>query len=198
MKRSGARRCRVCGCDDVHACPEGCWWVEPDLCSNCASVAAGSVINRGPSISFTVPGEPVGFLHITQGQLKMMKIPDRRIRSLATLNMKNRIRKYLAYKDTVRTVSLNLLFDRKPKNKVYLDVMVWFASHRHPDPENVRKGVQDSVFDQDKMVAGAVDFDYDAKNPRVEICIGSDPHGGELIEKILRAKAYLEENDAIG
>jgi hypothetical protein len=28
--------CRVCGCDDLHACPGGCIWAEPDLCSRCA------------------------------------------------------------------------------------------------------------------------------------------------------------------
>lgn len=27
--------CRVCGCTDMCGCMEGCWWVEPDLCSNC-------------------------------------------------------------------------------------------------------------------------------------------------------------------
>lgn len=27
--------CRVCGCTDDRACPGGCWWVEPDLCSQC-------------------------------------------------------------------------------------------------------------------------------------------------------------------
>lgn len=33
---SGAeRRCKVCGCTDAHACPEGCHWVEADLCSSC-------------------------------------------------------------------------------------------------------------------------------------------------------------------
>jgi hypothetical protein len=30
--------CRCCGCDDLHACPEGCSWVEPDLCSTCADL----------------------------------------------------------------------------------------------------------------------------------------------------------------
>ncbi len=125
------------------------------------------------SISFTVAGEPVGYLRMTQGQVRMMKIPDRRICTRAALNMKNRIRKYLAYKDEVRIASTNLLFDRKPKKKVYLDVMIWFGSHRHPDPENVRKLIQDAIFDQDKMVAGAVDFDYDPENPRVEISINS-------------------------
>lgn len=29
------RKCRVCGCDDFHACPGGCSWVEDDLCSAC-------------------------------------------------------------------------------------------------------------------------------------------------------------------
>lgn len=34
-----ARRCRVCGCTQDHACVDDehgpCWWVEPDLCSHC-------------------------------------------------------------------------------------------------------------------------------------------------------------------
>jgi hypothetical protein len=28
--------CRVCGCTQNNACPGGCSWVEPDLCSSCA------------------------------------------------------------------------------------------------------------------------------------------------------------------
>lgn len=28
--------CRACGCSHHDPCPEGCWWVEPDLCSSCA------------------------------------------------------------------------------------------------------------------------------------------------------------------
>ena len=30
--------CRVCGCTDEHACPGGCVWAEPNLCSRCALV----------------------------------------------------------------------------------------------------------------------------------------------------------------
>lgn len=35
--------CRVCGCTDEQACPDGCWWVpDPmmlgDLCSGCAEL----------------------------------------------------------------------------------------------------------------------------------------------------------------
>jgi hypothetical protein len=29
--------CRVCGCTDDRACPGGCSWAEPDLCSRCVS-----------------------------------------------------------------------------------------------------------------------------------------------------------------
>jgi len=35
MKSKPKRRCRECGCTDSHACPGGCYWVEPDLCSRC-------------------------------------------------------------------------------------------------------------------------------------------------------------------
>jgi hypothetical protein len=35
-KKPAQRACRVCGCTDDRACPGGCWWVEPDLCSACA------------------------------------------------------------------------------------------------------------------------------------------------------------------
>lgn len=30
------QKCRVCGCTDDNACPGGCYWVEEDLCSQCA------------------------------------------------------------------------------------------------------------------------------------------------------------------
>jgi len=32
--------CRVCGCSWFNACPGGCWWAEPDLCSTCAGKEA--------------------------------------------------------------------------------------------------------------------------------------------------------------
>jgi hypothetical protein len=34
-KASGEQVCRVCGCSDRDACPGGCAWVAPDLCSAC-------------------------------------------------------------------------------------------------------------------------------------------------------------------
>lgn len=37
-------KCRVCGCTDEQACPNGCHWVEVNLCSACAP-AAHSIIH---------------------------------------------------------------------------------------------------------------------------------------------------------
>lgn len=34
------RTCRECKCTDTAACPGGCYWVEPDLCSACAPESA--------------------------------------------------------------------------------------------------------------------------------------------------------------
>ncbi len=33
------RRCRVCSCTDLQACPGGCSWASADLCSSCAAAA---------------------------------------------------------------------------------------------------------------------------------------------------------------
>lgn len=48
------QRCRSCGCSNFSACAGGCWWVEDDLCSSCATavdVATGSslVLEELPS-----------------------------------------------------------------------------------------------------------------------------------------------------
>jgi len=52
-------RCRICGCDDLHACSGAdglpCHWAEPDLCSECAT--AGGDISAGPPL-FRVTGKP--------------------------------------------------------------------------------------------------------------------------------------------
>ncbi len=42
--------CRECGCDDDHACPGGCYWVERDLCSVCAAKFSFPR-NSGPAIA---------------------------------------------------------------------------------------------------------------------------------------------------
>lgn len=41
--------CLACGCTEHHACPEGCWWVTPHLCSSCADEGdlLAATVHRG-------------------------------------------------------------------------------------------------------------------------------------------------------
>ena len=38
--------CKICGCTQNNACPEGCYWVEKNLCSVCAR-NTDSIQDRG-------------------------------------------------------------------------------------------------------------------------------------------------------
>lgn len=38
--RERQQTCRICGCTEARACPGGCHWVEPGLCSSCLYRAA--------------------------------------------------------------------------------------------------------------------------------------------------------------
>lgn len=122
------------------------------------------------SISFTVPGEPVGYLRMTQGEVKLLRIPRWKVRG-ENINKRDRIQRYLDYKKLVWMMSVNKGIDRAPKAKTLLKTMVYFENRKHPDAENVHKAISDALFTNDKMVCGSFDFDYDPENPRVEICI---------------------------
>jgi len=122
------------------------------------------------SITFVVHGDPVPYTRMTQGQVKLMRIPDSRI-SPAGKKVKDKIKRYFTWKEFVNAHTLSLHFERSPKTKIFLNVMCYFKNKAHADPENIRKGIQDAIFEQDKMVAGAVDFDYDKDNPRCEVTI---------------------------
>ncbi len=38
--------CKSCGCSDLVACPDGCFWIEPDLCSACAPLDHTGWVNE--------------------------------------------------------------------------------------------------------------------------------------------------------
>lgn len=131
-------------------------------------------VSGAKTIRFQIPGEPVGYTRMTQGQLKLLRIPPYKIYSRSAVSVAERIRKYLAYKDLVRYCAFGDKVRRAPRAKVYLNVMIYFREgegkfNRHPDPENVRKGIQDALFSEDNKIAGSVDFGYDPGNPRVEV-----------------------------
>jgi hypothetical protein len=75
------RKCRVCGCTEMQACPDGCYWTEADLCSACTvgdedidSVVAGNGgvgrvarerLRQLAEENYSVEGD----LHYTAGEL---------------------------------------------------------------------------------------------------------------------------------
>lgn len=56
------RACRVCGCTDEQGCPEGCTWVEEDLCSRCLDELVASEEERLPAAEDGVTKIPVDLL----------------------------------------------------------------------------------------------------------------------------------------
>lgn len=106
-------------------------------------------------IKFTIPGQPVGYTRQTYWQARIGNLPH--------------VKRYRAWKEFVRICSLQVKFNRNPIDKIRLDVMIYFKNKKHPDPENVRKGIQDALFENDKYVIGCYDFDYDKDDPRCEV-----------------------------
>ena len=58
-----------------------------------------------------------------------------------------------------------------PGQKVHMDCSIYFANKRHGDPDNIFKGICDSIFANDKHVVGCFDYEYDKDRPRVEVTI---------------------------
>ncbi len=126
---------------------------------------------KKPHISdrFCVPGEPIPYLRMTQGEVALLKkspyrLSDRQFKKVQA------IRRYFAYRDYVCLMA-GRGYPAKALKKVYLDVFIYFTNGKHGDPDNVRKGIQDALFARDSRVAGAVDFDFDSENPRCEVLL---------------------------
>ena len=77
------RKCRVCGCTWFHACPGGCYWVEPDLCSRCADQ-----LDLQPSEQ--LPGRTMSMNEILAGidkaKIKIID-PDREFQLISQITM---------------------------------------------------------------------------------------------------------------
>ena len=61
------RSCRKCGCTDPHGCLEGCWWVEADLCSQCAGEDALGA-------SFLNPAYPPGATPLSSDPAHLIEV----------------------------------------------------------------------------------------------------------------------------
>ena len=65
----------------------------------------------------------------------------------------------------------------KKDQKYYVDIMIYFKDRTHGDSDNIMKGVLDAIFQKpltDKYIAGSFDYQYDKKNPRVEVKISEN------------------------
>lgn len=148
------------------------------------------------TITFTIignhqnlKGNPIPYLRMTYKELKLLKIPDYKMRSKSGLSRKKTLLRYLNWKDYIRTclqfAKIHVNYSEygmratkeeiakatRTDRKVQLDCMIYFANKKHGDPENIRKSIQDSIFAIDKYVVGNVDYQYDKENPRVEVTI---------------------------
>ena len=76
--------------------------------------------------------------------------------------------------ERMRFADIVNLVDRKPikamKNKIVMDMMIYFKDDTHADCDNIFKGVSDSLFMNDKYVAGSFDYKK-AESGKVEITI---------------------------
>jgi len=134
-------------------------------------------------IKFTIEGNPVPYLRMTQGQIKLLRIPYAKL-TPAGRKKRDVIERYMKWKEHVflslcfqqfpdgdARVFLRDRVPQEPKEKLYMDVMIYFSNGKHGDPDNVWKGIADSLFKNDNKVAGSFDFGYDKENPRCEVRI---------------------------
>jgi len=140
-------------------------------------------------LTFTIEGNqedikenPIPYLRMTRRGLRLLNIPEYRVNKGA-ITKRRGIKRYLDWKDYVRVCFITgAMADGKEatdshkkeilnEKKVHMDCMIWFANKRHGDPDNIRKGIQDALFSNDKYVVGSVDYQYDTDNPRVEVSI---------------------------
>jgi Holliday junction resolvase RusA-like endonuclease len=114
-----------------------------------------------PSLAFTVPGDPIGYVRTTRRQ----KFVDERWKRYQT--WKNRVTES-AGRQVLAIVGA--LEARKARVTMALGIH-YRSDARRPDPDNVWKGIADALFKQDRNVVGSFDFAFDAEAPRVEVKI---------------------------
>ena len=121
-------------------------------------------------IRFTVPGDPVGYLRMTQGQVRLLRIPRARIYASA-VPIVDRIRKYESYKSLIGLSCPPFPPRLIDSEKIYMALDIFFRNKKHPDPDNIFKAFADALFKNDNRVAGSFDFFFDPENSRVEVKI---------------------------
>lgn len=115
-----------------------------------------------PSVAFTVPGKPVGF--VATGNRHWSK------RSKKVWEYAGAVRKSL------EKVYGNPHLSASKGNEVFVGTVAVFANGTHPDPENVHKLVKDAMFHKqpggDKYTGGIYAPPmYDKNDPHVRVLV---------------------------
>jgi Holliday junction resolvase RusA-like endonuclease len=119
-------------------------------------------------MKFTVPGNPVGKERPRKGRYGNFYTPPK------TKTYEARVREY--FFEACHSQGFEY-------PAISVQVMCYFGSGQHPDPDNVLKSCLDSLQDKrlhkgvyqnvayrnDRSIASSVDFRLDPANPRVEI-----------------------------
>ena len=121
-------------------------------------------------ITFTVPGDPIGYLRMTQSQVRLLRIPRAKLYA-NMVPIVDRIREYEGYKTLVGLSCPPFPPDLIGAKKIYMNLDIFFRNGKHPDPDNVFKAFADALFKNDNRVAGFFDFFFNPENPRVEVKI---------------------------
>lgn len=125
--------------------------------------------------SFPVPANgknPAPYKRMTQGakNIHIWGKGKDRFKYLAYLEWKKHVR--ACFIDEFQALPQNVL---EKGRKYYLDTVIYFKNKAGGDPDNITKGIADSIFDKplnDKYVVSRTrDFYFDSKNPRVEVTI---------------------------
>jgi Holliday junction resolvase RusA-like endonuclease len=120
----------------------------------------------GIQVEFIVPGIPKGFTTLARHG---NKVAD---------SARERVQRYYNYCDKVRVFAkqarLKLPLQNGKELFLMVDTFAFFKGNRHPDPENVRKGIVDAMCygGDDKFVGGYhIPPFYDDDNPHVEVVV---------------------------
>lgn len=124
---------------------------------------------------FTVSGNeknPVPYKRITQATKNIhlwSKRPDR-FKYLPYIEWKKHVR--ACFIDEFQELPQSIF---EKWRKYYLDIVIYFKDKKGGDPDNIGKGILDSIFASplnDKYVVSRVrDFYFDSEQPRVEVHI---------------------------
>ncbi len=150
-------------------------------------------------ITFTINENPIPYLRLTQGQLKLLKMPLWKVRRGPDLERREAIERYLQYKNGIQADHGKSVAHLDPKRKIYMGCLFYFRNGIHGDPDNCFKAIADGLFPRDKNVGGLLDFFFDKTRPRSEVFItDSRPEFFEWIPSLVKGGEEIGQGQSVG